>query len=100
MLRTHVGVECLHVCEAFDELEVVRSRYLAEHGERLHAEIVSAVVHERIEQRRDLSNELGVAIHVRDYKYLTRRRGLTASRHSTGQQIAQPLIERGFQNIR
>src|SRR5580658_8047203 len=100
MLRTHVGVECLQVCEALDELEVVRSRCLTEHGERLHTGILSAVLHERIEQRCDLTNELGVAIHVRDHKYLTSLSVLTTARHSAGEQISQPLIERGLQDIR
>src|ERR1700733_3617943 len=100
MLRTHVSVECLQVCEALDQLEVVRSWCLAEHGKRLHTEILSAVVHERIEQRCDLTNELGVAIHVRDHKYLTGLSVLTTARYSAGEQISQPLIERGFQNIR
>ena len=30
VLRAHVGVECLLVCEGLDELKVVRSRCLAE----------------------------------------------------------------------
>jgi hypothetical protein len=40
MLRAHVGVECLQVCESLDELKVVRSRRLAEQSECLDAGIV------------------------------------------------------------
>ena len=40
MLRAHVRVECLLVCKGFGELKVVRSRRLAEQGERLDPGIV------------------------------------------------------------
>src|SRR5580698_276788 len=100
MRGTHVVVECLQVREGLDELKVVRRRRLAEQSKSLHTRIVSAFVHERVEQRCDLANELGIAIHVRDYKYLTVLRGLTTSRQSAREQIAQPFIERGLQNIR
>ena len=47
-----------------------------------------------------MTNELGIAIHVGDHKYLTGLRVLTASRLGAREQIGQPFIERSLQQIR
>jgi hypothetical protein len=47
---------------------------LAKQGERLDAGIVQPVGHERIKQRLGLGDELGVDVHARDHKDLTRLR--------------------------
>jgi hypothetical protein len=100
MLCAHVGVECPQVSEGLNELKVVRGWGLADQGKRLNPGIVQAVVNKCIEQRCDLRDELGVAIHVRDYKYLIVLLVLTGSIRSTRQQIAKPLIERRLQDWR
>jgi len=100
MLRAHVVVECLQVFEGLDELKVVQGRRLAEQGERLDAGIVQAVGHERIKQRLGLGDELGVDVHVRDHKDLTRLRVPTARIHGAREQITGPLIQRSLQQRR
>ena len=73
---------------------------MAEQGERLGPGIIKAVVHECIEQRSGLGHVLGVDIHMRDHKNLTRPRVLTARIHGAREQITRPLIQRSLQQRR
>ena len=92
MLNAHVGIECLLVRKDLDEVKVVRGRRLAEQGERLDPGIAGTVIHECIEHRTGLVDELGIDIHVRDHEDLTGFRVARARIHGPLEQIAVPFV--------
>ena len=92
MLNAHVGIECLLVRKDLDEVKVVRGRRLAEQGERLDPGIAGTVIHECIEHRTGLVDELGIDIHVRDHEDLTGFRVARARIHGPIEQIAVPFM--------